>query len=111
MFSLIMKRTYFQVFEDVMKTYGESNYNLSEWEKYSVFYMTYYTYQWGIVACDRIVKTKAAKELLEMIKTVEFDVIVHDIILNECLYGLWEVKIKQSLFSIIQLFNLFLNCK
>jgi len=83
-----------------MKTYEESeNYNPSEWEKYSVFYTTYFTYQWGIVACDRIVKTKAAKELLEMIKTVKFDVIVHDITLDECLYGLWEVKIKQSLYS------------
>jgi len=107
-----VKGTYFQVFDDVMKTYEKSeDYNPSEWEEYSTFYMSYFAYQWGIIACDNIVKTKAAKELLEMIKTVEFDVIVHDITLNECLYGLWEVKIKQSLFSEIQLFNLFFNCK
>jgi len=110
--SFIVKSTYFQVFDDVMKTYEDSeDFNPSEWEEYGVFYTTYFTYQGGIVACDRIVKTKAAKELLEMIKTVEFDVIVHDITSGDCLYGLWEVKIKQSLFSEIQLFNLFLNCK
>jgi len=99
-FSYSEEHLFSQVFEDVMKTYEEAkDYNPSEWEKYSVFYTTYFTYQWGIVACDRLIKTKAAKELLEMIKTVEFDVIVHDITLDECLYGLWEVKIKQSLFS------------
>jgi len=94
-----------------METYEKSEeIKPSEWEEYSTLYMTYFVYQLGIVACDRLIKTKAAKELLEMIKTVEFDVIVHDITL-ECLCGLWEVKIKQSLFSEIQLFNLFLNCK
>jgi len=93
MSSLIVKGTYFQVFDDVMKTYEESeDYNLSEWEEYSVLYTTYFIYQWEIVTCDKIVKTKAAKELLEMIKTVEFDVIVHDITLNEYLYVLWEVR-------------------
>jgi len=101
MSSLIVKGTYFQVFDDVMKTYEKSeDYNPSDWEEYSVLYMTYFVYQWGIVACDNIVKTKAAKELLEMIKTVEFDVIVHDITLDECLYGLWEVKIKQSFYLV-----------
>jgi len=79
----------------VIKTRQESDdYDPSEWEKYSVFHMMYFTHQWGFVACDTIVKTKAARELLEMIKTVEFDVIVQDISLHECLYGLWEVKIK-----------------
>jgi len=86
---------YFQVFDDVMKTHQESDYNnVSEWEEYSVFYMMYATYQWGIFGCDMIVKTKTAKELLEMIKTVKFDVIVQDITLPQCLCGLWEVKIK-----------------
>jgi len=66
----------------------------SKWEEYSVFYMTYSTHQWGFWACDTIAKTKAARELLEMIKTVEFDVIVQDITVDQCLYGLWEVKIK-----------------
>ncbi|XP_018316261.1 UDP-glucuronosyltransferase 1-7C-like [Mycetomoellerius zeteki] len=76
---------------DVMKIYEESeDYNPSEWEQYSAFYMGYFIYQLGIDACDTIIETKAAKELLEMIKTVEFDVIVQDITLFQCLYGLWE---------------------
>ncbi|KAG5317480.1 UD2C1 glucuronosyltransferase, partial [Pseudoatta argentina] len=82
----------YAVFDDVMKTYEESeDYNPSEWEQYSVFYMGYFTYQWGINACEAMTKTKAAKELLEMIKNVEFDVIVQDITLTQCFYGLWEI--------------------
>ncbi|KYN13191.1 UDP-glucuronosyltransferase 2B19 [Trachymyrmex cornetzi] len=53
--------------------------------------MEYFVYEWGINSCDAIIQTKAAKELLEMIKSVEFDVIVQDITLTQCLYGLWEV--------------------
>jgi len=81
-----------------MNTYEESeDYNPPEWERYSALYMAYFTYhQWGILACEALVKTKAAKELLETIKAVEFDVIVQDVSLNECFYGLWEVKMKQS---------------
>jgi len=53
-----------------MKTYEESeDYNPSEWERYSALYMAYFTYQWGILACDALVKTKAVKELLETIKS------------------------------------------
>ncbi|XP_011054198.1 PREDICTED: UDP-glucuronosyltransferase 2B31-like [Acromyrmex echinatior] len=82
----------YAIFDDVMKTYEESeDYNPSEWEQYSVFYMGYFTYQWGINACEAMTKTKAAKELLEMIKNVEFDVIVQDITLTQCFYGLWEI--------------------
>jgi len=44
--------------------------------------MEYFVYQWGINSCDAIIQTKAAKELLEIIKSVEFDVIVQDITLN-----------------------------
>jgi len=47
--------------------------------------MEYFVYQWGINSCDAIIQTKAAKELLEIIKSVEFDVIVQDITLN--VYG------------------------
>ena len=81
-----------------MKVMEESeDFNLVEWEQYSTLYMMYSAYQWGIHACDTVVKTKAAKKLLEMIKTVEFDIILQDITLNECLFGLWEVRIKQFL--------------
>ncbi|XP_011705118.1 PREDICTED: UDP-glucuronosyltransferase 2B19-like, partial [Wasmannia auropunctata] len=80
------------VFDGVMKTYEESeDYNPSEWERYSVIRMAYFTYQWGIQACEAEIKTKAAKELLEMVKTVKFDVIVQDITLHQCFYGLWEI--------------------
>ncbi|XP_025990738.1 UDP-glycosyltransferase UGT5 isoform X2 [Solenopsis invicta] len=76
----------------MMESYEEAeDYNPSDWERYSVLYMAYFTYQWGIDGCNAVIKTKVAKELLEMIKTVEFDVIVQDITLTQCLYGLWEV--------------------
>lgn len=88
------KSTYrFQVFNEVMQTYEESaDYNPAEWEQYTVFYTAYFTYQWGIDACESVLKSKASKELLETVKTVEFDVIVQDITLTQCFYGLWEVK-------------------
>ncbi|XP_070155000.1 UDP-glucosyltransferase 2-like isoform X1 [Polyergus mexicanus] len=77
---------------DVMKdTHDEENYKPDEWEKYSVFYMTYFIYEWATYVSEKIIEAEAAKELLEMIKKVEFDVIVQDITIPECLYGLWEV--------------------
>ncbi|XP_012531533.2 UDP-glycosyltransferase UGT5 [Monomorium pharaonis] len=82
----------YTVFEDVIKTYENSdNYNPVEWKEHSAFYMTYFVHEWGIQTCDSVIKTKGAKELLEMIKTVEFDVIVQDISINLCFFGLWEV--------------------
>ena len=90
---------YFQVFDGFMKIMekSEKNYDPVEWERYSIPYMIYSAYQWGIHACDTVIETKEAKKLLEKIKIVEFDVILQDTTLNECLYGLWEVMIKQFL--------------
>ncbi|XP_071578946.1 UDP-glycosyltransferase UGT5-like [Temnothorax nylanderi] len=76
---------------DLQTNEEAEDYNPVEWEQYSVLYTAYFTYQWGIHACDTMTNTKAAKELLEMIKTIEFDVIVQDIALTQCFYGLWEV--------------------
>ena len=91
---------FFQVFDGVMESYEEAeDYNPSDWERYSVLYTAYFTYQWGIDGCNAVIKTKAAKELLELIKTVKFDVIVQDITLTQCLYGLWEVKMLQFTIS------------
>ncbi|XP_012530233.3 uncharacterized protein LOC105833218 [Monomorium pharaonis] len=82
----------YAVFDGMMESYEEAeDYNPSEWERYSVLYTAYFTYQWGIDGCNAMIKTKGAQELLEIIKTVEFDVIVQDITLTQCLYGLWEV--------------------
>lgn len=74
--------------------HDDEDYKPNEWEKYSVFYMTYFIYEWATYVSEKIIETEAAKELLEMIKKVEFDVIVQDITIPECLYGLWEVNIK-----------------
>ncbi|TGZ49857.1 Uncharacterized protein DBV15_12297 [Temnothorax longispinosus] len=83
----------YAVFDSLMDTYDESNnYDPVEWQKYSVFYTAYFVYQWGIHACDTLIKTETARDLLKVIKTVEFDVIVQDITLTQCFYGLWEVK-------------------
>ncbi|EZA59431.1 UDP-glucuronosyltransferase 2B10 [Ooceraea biroi] len=83
----------YAIFEDVMKEIREtSGHNFIEWMDFSVFYMIYFEYSWGINTCEKIIQTKAAKELLEMIKHHEFDVIVQDITLHQCLYGLWQVN-------------------
>ncbi|XP_071631775.1 UDP-glycosyltransferase UGT5-like isoform X1 [Temnothorax longispinosus] len=82
----------YAVFDSLMDTYDESNnYDPVEWQKYSVFYTAYFVYQWGIHACDTLIKTETARDLLKVIKTVEFDVIVQDITLTQCFYGLWEI--------------------
>lgn len=69
----------------------DDEYNPADWEKFSVFYTTYFTYTWGISSCEVFINSKAGKELREMIKNVEFDVIVQDVTLDQCLYSLWEV--------------------
>lgn len=69
------------------------DYDPTEWEKFSIIYMTYFFYSVGVSFCEQTIETKEGKELLEMVKTVEFDVIVQDITLYQCLYGLWEVRI------------------
>ncbi|XP_011861649.1 PREDICTED: UDP-glucuronosyltransferase 2B1-like [Vollenhovia emeryi] len=81
----------YDVFADVMTSHDKfEDYCPDQWEEFNEFYMAYVAYLWGIIKCDTVIKTKAAKELLEMIKTVEFDVIVHDVTLQQCFYGLWE---------------------
>ncbi|KAG5317481.1 UDB17 glucuronosyltransferase, partial [Pseudoatta argentina] len=83
----------YDVLDGLMKAMEESekDYNPIKWERYSAPYVTYSVYQWKIYACDTVVKTKAAEKLLEMIKIVQFDIILQKIVLNECLYGLWEI--------------------
>lgn len=82
----------YAVFDDIMKDmHDDEDYKPNEWEQYSVFYMTYFIYEWATYVSEKIIETEAAKELLEMIKKVEFDVIVQDITIPECLYGLWEL--------------------
>ncbi|XP_011702410.1 PREDICTED: UDP-glucuronosyltransferase 2B1-like isoform X2 [Wasmannia auropunctata] len=81
----------YKVFDGMMSSDDYEDYGPAQWEKYSVLHMAYITYQWAIYGCYKAIKTNTAKELLEMIKTVEFDVIVQDITLHQCFYGLWEV--------------------
>ncbi|XP_011706699.1 PREDICTED: uncharacterized protein LOC105461884 isoform X2 [Wasmannia auropunctata] len=78
------------IFENAM-TFEDANYGPDQWEKLMEFYMAHVTYQFAISYCDILIKTNAAKQLLEMIKTIKFDVIVADISLHQCFYGLWEV--------------------
>ncbi|TGZ51781.1 Uncharacterized protein DBV15_12706, partial [Temnothorax longispinosus] len=82
----------YAIFEDAMAPSPEyMDYSPDQWAHFNEFYMSYATYLWGIIKCDKMTKTKAARNLLEMVKTVEFDVIVSDITLHHCFYGLWEV--------------------
>ncbi|XP_011858394.1 PREDICTED: UDP-glucuronosyltransferase 2B1-like [Vollenhovia emeryi] len=81
----------YDIFEDVFTSHDKfQDYCLDQWEQFNEFYMAYVGYYWGITKCDTVIKTKAAKELLERIKAVEFDVIVQDMTVQECFYGLWE---------------------
>ncbi|GAB1860214.1 UDP-glucuronosyltransferase 1-9-like isoform X1 [Camponotus japonicus] len=81
------------IFGDVMQQLLEAeDYDPNDWEKLNVFQTIYLFYNnIGLSICEKTVETKGAKELLEMIKNVEFDVIVHDLTLLQCLYGLWHV--------------------
>ncbi|XP_071579798.1 UDP-glycosyltransferase UGT5-like [Temnothorax nylanderi] len=82
----------YAVFDGLMHTYEEAeDYNPAALKEYSTLYMIHFVYQFIINTCDTVIKTKAAKELLEMTKSVEFDVIVQDITMSHCFYGLWEV--------------------
>ncbi|KAL0129735.1 hypothetical protein PUN28_001770 [Cardiocondyla obscurior] len=79
-------------FNGLMDIYEQADdYKPAEWETYTVPYTTYFTYFWGVSACEHVVKLESAKKLVELVKTVEFDVIVQDITLTQCLYGLWEI--------------------
>ncbi|XP_011699201.1 PREDICTED: UDP-glucuronosyltransferase 1-7-like isoform X2 [Wasmannia auropunctata] len=82
----------YTVFDSFINEFGGSeDLNFAEWAQHSSLYMIYFMYYLQIHACDTIIETKAAKELLEMIKSVEFDVIVLNITIMECLYGLLEI--------------------
>jgi len=91
--SSFAKRYRFQVFEDVMKEIHENDgNNFVEWQNINVISSSYFIYSWGSTSCERITRTKGANELLEMVKHKQFDVIVQDVTLDQCLYGLWEVN-------------------
>lgn len=81
-----------------MQQWQESeDYDPNEWGKFSPIYMSYFMYSVALSACEKVVETNEAKELLEIIKNVEFDVIIQDVTLHQCLYGLWQVRINNLL--------------
>lgn len=69
----------------------DESYDLTEWRKYNAFEMMYNVYVWGNLVCEQVTNTKNAKELLKIVRNIKFDVIVQDVTLVQCLYGLWEV--------------------
>lgn len=75
----------------INELHKEEDYNPSDWISLNTFTTIKFLYDWGWDLCERVIETKAAKELLEKVKNTEFDVIVQDVTLNQCLYGLWEV--------------------
>ncbi|XP_025268314.1 UDP-glucuronosyltransferase 2B31-like [Camponotus floridanus] len=79
------------IFDIMQQLHEAKDFNPNDWQKLNIFQMMYTVYDTGLLTCEKIVESREAKELLEMIKNVEFDVIVHDITLLQCLYGLWEV--------------------
>ncbi|GAB1860212.1 UDP-glucuronosyltransferase 1-9-like isoform X1 [Camponotus japonicus] len=76
----------------ILNTKQQLQVDPNDWENFNAFQTMYLLYNnIGLSVCEKIVETKEAKELLEMIKNVEFDVIVHGITLLQCMYGLWDV--------------------
>lgn len=71
--------------------FKDDDYDPTEWITFNTFETIQFLYTWGYNLCEKVMETKAAKELLETVKNVKFDVIVQDITLSQCLYGLWEV--------------------
>jgi len=72
--------------------YENDGNNLIEWQNLDIISSIRFIYSWASASCERITQTKAAKELLEMVKQNQFDVIVQDVTLDQCLYALWEVN-------------------
>ncbi|XP_032676826.1 UDP-glucuronosyltransferase 2B31-like isoform X2 [Odontomachus brunneus] len=80
------------VFDDMMsELFKGDDYDPTKWREFSTLQTIQFVYSWGHDMCEKIITTKAAKELLKTVKNVKFDVIVQDVTLNQCLYGLWEV--------------------
>ncbi|XP_070530389.1 UDP-glycosyltransferase UGT5-like isoform X2 [Cardiocondyla obscurior] len=82
----------YSIFEDIMISPDEFNdFGPDKWEKLNEFYSAYVFYVWAIIKCEAEIKTETAKNLLELVKTVEFDVIVLDITMHQCFSGLYEI--------------------
>lgn len=71
---------------------NHDDYNPLEWKRFSTLKMIQFLYAFSNDICEKITKTKVAKELLETVKNVKFDIIVQDVTTSQCLYGLWEVS-------------------
>ncbi|KAK2585930.1 hypothetical protein KPH14_010514 [Odynerus spinipes] len=79
-------------FDDLMQQLQNSNdYEPAEWANYNTLYTMYFTHQFSNFVCEKVTALKAMKETLELVRTKKFDVIVQDVTLVQCLYGLWEV--------------------
>lgn len=74
-----------------MKDIDKSDYNFAEFMNFNIFYFSYFLSYFAIEQCEQLTQTRGGKELLETIRRNEFDVIVQDVTLNQCLYALWEV--------------------
>lgn len=46
--------------------------------------------------CRSQINTTGAKQVLELVKNNEIDVIVQDLTIGQCFYGLWEVRRQES---------------
>lgn len=85
--------------------FKRDDYDPTAWRDFGIYETIPFLYVWAVEICDKVANTKAAKELLEMVKNVEFDVIVQDITLDECLFGLWEVDITRTVNNIQTIFS------
>ena len=88
-----------KVFEGVIDTLRSNrNYDPLDWAKFSILYTSFFVYYKSIKTCDMILATDGAKDTLELVKNVEFDVIIQDVTLMQCMYGIWEVSVTIELF-------------
>lgn len=90
-----------KVFEGVMdKLRSDEKYKPSEWSKFSVPYMSYFIYEKSIRLCEMILETEGAKDTLDLVKNMEFDVIIQDVTVMQCMYGIWEVSVTNIYFFV-----------
>lgn len=74
--------------------FKSDDYDPGAWIQLTLYDVIHFQYTWAYETCEKIVNTKGAKKLLEVARNVQFDVIVQDVTLSECMLALWEVSKK-----------------
>ncbi|KAF7399117.1 hypothetical protein HZH68_007709 [Vespula germanica] len=78
-------------FDDVMhELIIDHEYVPTTWRTYNFLYMIYFTHKLSNFMCEKIISHPTTKDTIELVKVKKFDIIVQDVTLPTCFYGLWE---------------------